>query len=306
MLTSFAQRGPDSSLQSSAQRTPHDLRDPSRGRDPFLTVMVRVGLIGCGTIGSRIALALQQRYHRVARITALHDSNPSHARQLQQQLTPRPMVVSLASLIRNNQLVIEAASVDIAGHVVRQSLLAHRSVFVMSVGGLLIDQAWRRVVRRSRGRVYIPSGALAGLDGVKAMAVGRIQRLSLTTRKPPKAFASAPYIRRKGLQLSRLAKALVVFEGSPAEVVRAFPQNTNVAAALMLAGGDSGKPVRVRVIADPTIRANIHALEVHGDSGRISCTVESRPSSNPKTSELAIRSAIAMLGRFFDSVVIGT
>lgn len=176
----------------------------------------------------------------------------------------------------------------------------------MSVGGLLRDQRWRRAAGRSKGKVYLPSGALAGLDGVKALAVGRIRTVSLTTRKPPRALADAPYVRQKRLKLQRLRRPRVVFEGSAREAVQAFPQNTNIAAAVTLASGLSSDRTRVTVIADPTIRRNRHELDVAGDCGRIRCEIESRPSANPKTSELAVRSAIATLGRLFEPVVIGT
>ncbi len=268
--------------------------------------MVRVGLVGCGTIGSQLAFALQRRYPHVSRITALHDTNPLHARALAQRLHPHPPVVSLHTLLRTSDLVVEAASAAAAGRLVCEALRRHRSVFLMSVGGLLRDRTWQRLASRSRGRVYIPSGALAGLDGVKALAVGRIRRLSLTTRKPPRALAEAPYVRRRGVRLDKLRRPAVLFEGSPAAVVRGFPQNTNVAAALTLAGGTAGARARIRVVADPTIRVNIHELDVEGDCGRIQCRVQSRPSANPKTSELAVRSAIATLGRLFDPVTIGT
>lgn len=277
--------------------------------------MVRVGLVGCGTIGTQLALALQRDYSGVARITGLHDVDPTHARALQRRLTAPPPLVSLSALIRTSHLVIEAASVDVASRVVRQALRANRSVFVMSVGGLLRDLSWQRLARRSAGKVYIPSGALAGLDGVKAMAMGRIRQVSLTTRKPPRALAAAPYVLRRRLQLHRLTRPRVVFEGSPKRVVEGFPQNTNVAAALTLAacrfgpGRPDGHPrsrVRIRVVADPTIRVNIHELDVTGDCGRLRCRVESRPSANPKTSEIAVRSAVATLGRLFDSVQLGT
>ncbi len=269
--------------------------------------MVRVGLVGCGTIGARVALALNRKYASIARITALHDTNAAHARRLQRRLTPRPAILPLVPLIRRSNLVIEAASAAAVLPVVTQALRANRHVLVMSVGGLLGDRTWHRLARRSRGRVLIPSGALAGLDGVKAMAVGRLRRVSLTTRKPPRALADAPYVRRRGLRLERLTRPVVVFEGTPRAVVRAFPQNTNIAAALSLASGTSGASVaRIRVVADPGTRWNVHELDVEGDCGRIRCRIESRPSANPKTSELAVRSAIASLGRFFDQVNVGT
>jgi len=268
--------------------------------------MVRVGLVGCGTIGIQLARALQRDYLHVAKIVALHDVDRTHAATLQRRLRSTPPIVSLPSLIKKSDLVIETASADVAGEVVRRSLRANRSVLVMSVGGLLRDRAWQRLAQRSRGRVYIPSGALAGLDGVNALAVGKIRSVSLTSRKPPRALLFAPYVRRKRLQLNRLRRPTMIFEGSSTEAVKAFPQNTNVAAALTLASGASPSRVRIRVVADPSLRVNVHEVDVRGDCGRIHCTIQSRPSTNPRTSELAVRSAIATLGRLFDRVVIGT
>ena len=176
----------------------------------------------------------------------------------------------------------------------------------MSVGGLLLTSSWRTPARRSRGKVYIPSGALAGLDGVKAVAVGRIRGIRLTTRKPPRALAGAPGLRHRRIRLDRLRRPVVVFDGTPRDVIRAFPQNTNIAAALTLAAGVSTTRPRIRIVADPTVRHNIHELDVEGDCGRIRCRIESGPSANPKTSELAVRSAVATLGRLFDQIQIGT
>lgn len=252
-------------------------------------------------------MAIQRTYRQVARITALHDVDPARARRLARRLHPHPAIVSLSALIQASDLVLEAASVRLAGDVVRRALRAGRNVLAMSVGGLLGDRRWQAAARRSRGRVYLPSGALAGLDGVKALSVGRIRRLVLTTTKPPAALQSAPYVQRKRLDLSRLRRATVLFEGPPPAVIRGFPQNTNVAAALSLAAGPQGADrARIRVVADPTARRNIHELEVEGDCGRITCRIESRPSANPRTSEIAVRSAIATLGRIFDPVGIGT
>jgi len=268
--------------------------------------MVRVGLIGCGTIGSSLARTIERTYRRTARLVALHDTNRTHAESLQRSLASQPAITSLSSVIRRSHLVIEAASVNVAAQVVARALGANRDVLVMSVGGLLADRAWWRIAQRSRGKLYIPSGALAGIDGVKALATGTIRRATLTTRKPPRALASAPYVQQRGLRLDRLTKPMVIFEGTPREVVKRFPQNTNVATVLALASGARPARMRIRVVADPTIRVNRHELEVEGDVGRLWCTVQSRPSTNLKTSELAVRSAMVTLGRLFEPVVIGT
>ena len=268
--------------------------------------MVRVGLVGCGAIGTQLALAVQRNYGSVARVVALHDVEPEHARTLAARLRSSPKIVSLPELIRRSDLVLEAASASIAAEVAVRALRAHRDVFIMSVGGLLRDRTWQRLAARARSRVYIPSGALAGLDGVKALAVGRIRRVRLTTRKPPRALASAPYVRRARFTLTRLTRPKLLFEGSPEAAVRAFPQNTNVAAAVALASGAPSRRIRIRVVADPAIRRNRHELDVEGECGRIRCAIESRPSVNPKTSELAIRSALATLKQLFSPISIGT
>lgn len=278
-------------------------------------MMRRVGLVGCGAIGSALARAIERDYARVARVVALVDRERPNALTLQRQLASHPPVVSLPELIRRSDLVIEAAAVSVASRVARLALAANRDVLIMSTGGLLMGGAsWQRAARRSRGRLHIPSGALCGLDGVKALAMGTITRIRLTTRKPPRALASSPFVRAKRLQLERLHAPKVLFEGSPADVIAAFPQNTNVAATLALAAcvGVASftrkRPMTtVRVVADPALRTNVHELEVHGDCGRISARVESRPSAtNPKTSELAIRSALATLHQLFTPVRIGT
>lgn len=274
----------------------------------------RVGLVGCGAIGTAIAQALERDYPKVARIVALVDQSRAHARILQRQLARRPPLVSLPELIRRSDLVIEAASLSVAPHVVRLALASHRDVLVMSTGGLLAQaSAVARWARRSRGHVHVPSGGLCGLDGLKAMAVGKLHRIELTTRKPPAALVTSPFVTSRRLSLNHLTRPRVLFEGSPAQAVNAFPQNVNVAATMTLACLLGGRTRRastkmvVRVVADPTIRRNIHELSVEGDSGRLHCRIESRPShSNPKTSEMAIQSAIATLRQLFDPVSIGT
>jgi aspartate dehydrogenase len=268
--------------------------------------MMRVGLVGCGTIGTQLALALQRDYASRARVVALHDEALAHARALAARLRPAPVLCSLPELIRRSDLVLEAASASIAAEVAVRALRAHRNVFIMSIGGLLRNREWQRVAARSRAAVYMPSGALAGLDGVKALAMGRIRRVQLTTFKPPRALASAPYVQRKRLNLTRLTRPRLLYEGSPQAAVQGCPQNTNVAAAVTLASGVSSSRIRIRVVADPALRRNRHELEVDGDCGRIHCTIESEPSANPKTSELAIRSALATLQQLFSPIRIGT
>jgi aspartate dehydrogenase len=275
--------------------------------------MTRVGIVGCGAIGTALAQALERRYGSQAVIVGVSDLDQAQAQRLQRKLRSHPPILSLTTLIRRSQLIIEAASVRVAGTVARLALAADRDALIMSTGGLLSGR-WRSLARRSKGRLIIPSGALCGVDGIKAMAVGAIRRMSLTTRKPPQALASAPGAAAARKRLASCRSPVLLFRGTPRDVVAAFPQNTNVAATMVLSAGwqrphraSRRIPMTVNVVADPSLRQNVHELDVEGDCGRLTIRIQSRPSSrNPKTSELAIRSAIASLGQLFETVRVGT
>ena len=176
----------------------------------------------------------------------------------------------------------------------------------MSTGGLLRRPQLLRKAAAARIPIYLPSGALVGLDGIKAAAVGTLRSVTLTTRKPPRAFSGAPGVTRRRIALNRIRTPRLLFEGSAKEAVAAFPQNVNVAATLSLAG-IGARRTRVRVIADPTIRENLHDLEAVGSFGKLAVRMENRPSKeNPKTSRLAVLSAIATLRQVLTPLKVGT
>ena len=268
--------------------------------------MIRVGLVGCGTIGSRLALTIARRYRKQAKLVAVYDTNADAAAALQKRISPRPSFSSVSELIRRSDLVIEAASAHAAGSLAAQTLKQGRSILVLSVGGLLMDESWKAAARRSIGRVHVPSGALAGLDGVRALAIAGVRKATLRTSKPPASLAAAPYVRERRISLEGLTRPKVVFRGSAKDVVRAFPQNTNVAASLTLASGLPASRVRVEVVADPGLSRNTHAFEVEGKAGKLGCRIESIPSKNPKTSELAILSAEALIERLLVGNAVGS
>lgn len=173
---------------------------------------------------------------------------------------------------------------------------------VMSVGGLLPEHLDR--FREKRQMLVVPSGAVSGLDGILAHSAAGIEDLELVTRKPPAAFANVEWVRAQGIELEKLKRETVLFEGTPEEAVRRFPQNVNVASALQLASCFSG--MRVRVVADPAAEGNLHEITVRSPLGEITTKIRNRPSANPKTSAIAYWSAIAALKKMFSHVRIGT
>lgn len=176
----------------------------------------------------------------------------------------------------------------------------------MSVGGLLGKEGLLKSAREEGVSLYMPSGALCGIDGLKAASVGSIESVELTTRKPLRGLEGAPYLSEKNIDLNAIKEETVVFEGSAEEAVKGFPQNVNVSAVLSLAGIGARK-TRVRIVTSSSYAKNVHEVEIKGEFGIIRTRTENVPSkTNPKTSAMAIFSAIATLEGIADSVRIGT
>jgi aspartate dehydrogenase len=147
---------------------------------------------------------------------------------------------------------------------------------------------------------------LCGIDGLKSASVGKIDSVTLTTRKPPKGLEGAPYIMKNNINLSLIKEETVIFNGTAGEAVNGFPQNVNVAAILSLAGLGAAN-TRVRIVTSPDYTKNVHEVEIKSRSGVITTRTENVPSKiNPKTSQLAVFSAIATLKGAVNTVKMGT
>jgi len=267
--------------------------------------MIKVGLIGCGVIGTEIARTIDKEIPQM-KLVAICDRNKDKEEQLIQLLEDKPTSAAIEGVIEAADLVIEAASPQIAGDLTRKVIENGKDVMIMSVGGM-VDYLYLFDEARKRGcRIYFPSGAIAGLDGVKAAKEAHINSVTLTTSKPPSGLWGAPYIIEKKIDLNGIKKRTVIFEGTCREAVKAFPKNINVAATLSFAGIGMHK-TRVRVIADPSLKRNVHHILVEGDFGSMETWVKNVPSPfNPKTSYLAALSAIATLREIADTVQVGT
>ena len=267
----------------------------------------RIGLIGCGAIGSALARKAKERSNGRAYVAYLNDKDSAKAEALAKVLSPRPEILESEKLIATSDIVIEAASASISADIARAALKAGKHVLIMSVGGL-IDAAdlFQTEKNSGAGRLYIPSGAIGGLDAFRAVRHERIDEAVLKTSKPPKALAGAAYLKEKGIDLGRIQSPQLIFSGSVSEAVKYFPQNINVAAAAALALGNIDR-LRVEIYCDPALNRNVHEVSATGSFGRISFTAENVPSEdNPKTSRLAILSALSTLEQMLDAVHIGS
>lgn len=267
----------------------------------------RIGIAGCGAIGSQIAKAILQDFASVARLRALYDIDPLKARGLSKKLGKRHLTVpNLKALIDKSDIVVECASAQASAQIARLAIEARRDCMLMSVGGLLEEEEILELARRAGVRLYIPSGAICGIDGLKAHSLAGLRKVLITTRKPATALKNAPYVIDNKIDLSRIKKETLLFSGKAKDAVKAFPQNINVAAVLSLAGMGKNKTM-VRIIASPNANINSHEIEIESKAGKAFVRCENIPSpDNPKTSYLAVLSAISALKQIFESVRIGT
>lgn len=257
--------------------------------------MKRIGIIGCGAIGTGIAEFIQNHLKKRARIVALCDIDLEKAIFLSKKIKPHPAVIDIDSLIKKSDLIIEASSVNISGEIARRAVLNKKDVLIMSTGGLLRKSPLLRKAKSKGCSIYIPSGAICGLDGLNSAKIGKIKKVILTTRKPPRGLKGAPYLKNKNIEIDGIKKETLIYSGNAIDAIKYFPQNVNVAATLSLLG-IGPKRTKVRIITSPRYTKNIHEVEVEGEFGRLFTRTENVPSKkNPKTSQLAIFSALSKL-----------
>lgn len=272
-------------------------------------IKLKIGIAGCGAIGGSLAKQIVSRaFSDTARLSALYDICRDKSEALSKKISKNTKfcVDSLDQLIDRSELVIEASAAGASWGIARKTLLRGRKIMVMSVGGIVGHlNELSELARKQKGQAYFPSGAVCGIDGLKAAGAAGIKKVTLTTRKHPNAFAGVKYVVDK-FNLKGLKKDKLLFSGPAARAVKYFPQNVNVAAVLGLAGIGVKKTL-VRIIASPTVHKNIHEVAIESAAANIFTRTENilHP-QNPKTSYLAVLSAVATLKQILEPVKIGT
>ena len=200
-------------------------------------------------------------------------------------------------------LVVEAAGAEAVRTHGPACLRLGVPLLLSSVGALGDDAlraALEAAARAGRTRLYLPSGALAGLDYVRAARGGPDLRVRYESRKPPAAWADE--LARLGLP-ARPDAPVTLFEGDAREAAARYPANLNVAATLALAG-PGFEATEVAVVVDPAVAGNTHRVAVESAFGRLDVAVANRPSpDNPKTSWIVSRALMAAIDQHFATVV---
>lgn len=260
--------------------------------------MKRIGLLGCGAIGTEIALAIDSG-KIPAKLTHIFDFSTDASKNLVAKLQNKPEITQNAGLLAASptDIIVEAASQDAVRDNALSILQNKKDLMIMSVGALLDESILDIIIEGCQDfkkTVYLPSGAILGIDGIRSVK-NELESIILVTTKNPRSLKGAKFFETSKIDLDNIKEPTTIFEGNAQQAVKLFPANINVAALLSLAGLGSTN-TKVRIVADPKTDKNTHEIRAEGKFGRFSIKVENFPSaSNPKTSQLAIMSAIECL-----------
>jgi aspartate dehydrogenase len=271
-----------------------------------------IGIVGLGTIGRRLlALAREEAARAVppglapVTIAGVASRDAAKARAYLETIPDPPPYLDIDELTARVSLLVEAAGQsavpDLAGH----AFAAGRGLMVISCGALLDRPELLEQARAKGCRLIVPSGAIAGLDGIKSACQGAVERVTMITRKSPQSLAGAPYLDGNGISLDGLTGEREVFSGSAREACRGFPANVNVSAAVSLAGIGPDR-TRVRILAVPGLQHNCHDVEVIGEFGELRISIRNVPTENPRTGRLTALSIWRTIRQALDPVHVGT
>jgi len=253
---------------------------------------MKVGIIGCGAIANIITTSIVPEENDIE-IAYFFDKDIERAENLA-SLAGGVAVLNFDDMLNDVDLILECAAPVSVKEYAPTVLSRGIDMIVMSIGALM-DNAFynelKSLAKENNAKIHLPSGAIVGLDGIKAVAKFGLKEVSLVTRKSPKSLG-------KDIDTEE-----VLFEGKASDAVKEFPLNINVAATISIA---CQKDIDVKIIVDPNVDRNVHEITAKGDFGEFKTTTMNCPcAANPKTSMLAALSAIRLLKSFNETISVG-
>lgn len=255
---------------------------------------IKIGVAGCGALGTIVCKALTAgiegyEFVGVSDLTAPNFGVPN---------------LSFPELAAQCDMVVECLPPKAVPELAREVLNANKDLMMISACSILLFPEILEMAKKSSGRIIVPSGAIAGLDAISALALSGIDSATIATTKHPRGLKGAPYIVQENIDLESIDTKTLIFKGSALEAAKAFPANVNVAATLSLAGIGADK-TSVEVWADPEAKGNCHEITVIGGSSTIKTSVENLPDpTNPKSSMLAGYSIVAALKKHTNKIAV--
>lgn len=266
---------------------------------------LQIGIAGLGTIGMPVARALDGKIPGLE-LVAIASGRHDVAEQRLAAAGITVPVVTAANLAEMADVIVECAPANAFRSIAVPVLSAARMLITVSGAALLEATDIIELAERQGGRIILATGALLGLDAVRAAAEGHIHSIRMVSRKSPRSLRGAPYLQQNGIDVESITNASCIFRGSAREGARGFPANVNVAAALSLAGIGPDR-TELEIWADPSVARNIHTINVDAESAHFIMTIENVPSvENPATGQITALSVIAALRSLRAPLRVGT
>jgi len=260
---------------------------------------MKIGIIGEGAIGRYVAGTLYERSLGPHVIV----TRSCHLEETSADSTPH--IGSVADLPPGITLMVECAGHAALAEHGRAVLERGIDLITISLGALADNVLAKNLADAARGsgaKLHLASGAIGALDCLQAAKVGGLTEVTYIGRKPPRSWLGSPA--ESHLDLEQLDTAKIHFEGTAREAAITYPKNANVAAAVALAG-TGFDATQVKLVADPSISANIHEIHAAGAFGRFSFQIEGKAlPDNPRSSALAAMSAISAIERQLDPITL--
>jgi aspartate dehydrogenase len=267
--------------------------------------MLNIGIVGAGAIGKFLLRELKS--DPGFQIVALDEQDSARGTAVLKELDlPESILTPLDKFPASTDIFIESASQTVAPTVAKFALDRGKIAIIASIGGLDDLIRYLDIAKKTGGKLILPSGALVGLDALKAIPPDSIKTVFLMSSKPSKTLADTPFLVKQGIDTTTFQIPTLVFEGTAREATKAFPKSANVAAALAFAsvGLDN---VHVEMWADPESDKNRHTIKVESGHGVFISAVANEPfEENPRTSKLAAYSILAAVRGLSKSIIVGT
>lgn len=250
---------------------------------------LKIALIGYGAISQTLFDLFRAKKAPIDIVGVL--VRPGRAKETQKKVGRKVVVVeSLKALLKlKPDVVVEAASQQAVRDWGEAILKKGIDLMVIATGAYGDPRLFKKHVKaaeKSGARLRLPSGAIAGLDGLLAMRLGHLERVKYVSIKPPHAWTGTPA--ETEFDLPSIKAPTVIFRGKPADAGRLYPKNANLAVTVALCGAGLER-TEIELVADPTLPPGTNAsrLEVVADSGelRMERTGKAMP-DNPKTGVL--------------------
>lgn len=216
----------------------------------------RIGIIGFGKIGSYLIKELKALEE--VKIKWIFDADEKALQEVPGSLRATSWDKTSTKEV---DLVVETANFkaveEFAPEVLKTVDMAIMSTTALADKNLLKDL--KSICRKNSSRLFVPHGAILGLDGIQD-GKSSLESVKIVTTKPPQ---NLDYSFTEKWNREDIKNRTILYEGPTYNLCQIFPRNVNVHASIALAGLGF-QDTYSKLIADPETDKAQHSVEARG------------------------------------------